>query len=177
MPADIRRILHDSRNAAAALHFPPFVGPERDSTPLNATPYVAHLDDLREGTFLSNRAPFVAELIAALERLGDLGMAPVAALLGGSAIGPKPDPGDLDCIIFYEQAPGQQVRAEGGAAFRSKAKARGLDCRLVPIDGDPVLLLKTVSYFSMLFSKKEGSLRIERGLVLIDCRMEQKDAG
>jgi hypothetical protein len=170
MAVDIQRILRESRDAAAAMYFPPFVGPERESTPLNSTPYLAHLDDLREGTFLSNRASFVAELIVALDQLGALGMVPVAVLLGGSAIGPKPDPSDLDCVVFYEQAPDQDVRISHANDFRHSAKMRGLDIRLVPMDGDPLLLLKTVSYFSMLYSKKEGSLQILRGLVLIDCR-------
>jgi hypothetical protein len=173
MPANIRRILKESREAAAALHFPPFIGPERASTPLNATPYLAHVDDLRKGIFLSNRAPFVAELLAVLDQLVNFNAVPVAALLGGSAIGPKPDPGDLDCVVFYEQAASREVDAIGADALRRAAKGRGLDMRLVPMDGDPLLLLKTMSYFSMLYSKEEGDLKIIRGLVLIDCRTDQ----
>jgi hypothetical protein len=55
------------------------------------------------------------------------------------------------------------------ATLQAAAKARGLDLRLLPLDGDPLLLIKTVSFFSMLYSKNEGERTIIRGLVLVDC--------
>ena len=166
----IQKTIDASRIAAEALAFPPFVGPERESTPLNASPYVARLDDLREGRFLSNREAFVRQFVAVVDELPLFGVRAVAALLGGSAIGPKPDPGDLDAVIFYESVGGQAPDAGGLRAHIKSCKARGLDLRVMPIDGDPVITLKTVSFFTMLYSKNEGSMTIVRGLVLIDCR-------
>jgi hypothetical protein len=169
MNSSIEQVLRESRQAAEALFFPPFIGGERESTPLNASPYVAHLDDLREGRFLSIRGALVREFTAALEGLPAHGIHAVASLLGGSAIGPKPNPGDLDCVVFYEAANGAAPTGNLQSLL-TRSKARGIDMRLIPIDGDIVLLLKTVSYFSMLYSKNAGSLEIVRGLALIDCR-------
>jgi hypothetical protein len=92
----------------------------------------------------------------------------VAALLGGSAIGPKPEPGDLDGVLFYRWVDGN-VDAAALARLQASAKARGLDLRLQPVDADPLLLIKTVSFFSMLYSKNAGERTILRGLVLVDC--------
>lgn len=170
-----QKTIDASRIAAEALAFPPFVGPERESTPLNASPYVARLADLREGRFLSGREAFVRQFVAAVDVFPTFGVRAVAALLGGSAIGPKPDPGDLDAVVFYESVPGETPDASRLRAYLKSCKARRLDLRALPIDGDPILTLKTVSFFSMLYSKNEGSMMIVRGLVLIDCRDDVLD--
>jgi hypothetical protein len=167
---DIEQILRESRDLAASRHFPPFVGVERESTPLNATPYIAHLSEAGEAGFLSNRAHFIAELRVGLDRLRQLHANPVAALLGGSAIGAKPDPSDLDCVVFYEQAGDDPLRAGELLGLQRDLKRVRIDVRFVPMDGDPLILLKTMSFFSMLYSKNAGSPEIVRGLVLLDCR-------
>jgi hypothetical protein len=170
MREDTEALLQQYRNSAERLGFPPFLGEERDSTPLNASPYVAHVDDLREGRFLSTRGPFLREFTAALDAFGRFAVRPVAALLGGSAIGPKPDPGDLDCVVFYEAAGSGPPQVPALREFLARCKLRGVDMRALPIDGDPLLMLKSVAFFSMLFSKNAGDLTIVRGLVLVDCR-------
>ncbi|MGK6356622.1 DUF6932 family protein [Sphingomonas sp. DT-207] len=156
---------------AENLQFPMFVGPERESTPLNATPYVAHIRQVREGAILLKRSALLRQLIAAVDDLRASSVQPIAALLGGSAIGPKPDPSDLDCVIFYE-LPEQKDQARGFGAFQRHFKSHGLDLRLIPADGDPVLFIKAVSFFSALYAKNAGDDRIVRGLVLLDCRDE-----
>jgi len=167
-PTSLRDLMDACFQQAEARDFPPFVTTERQSTPVNATPYVVGLSDLVAGRALARRKRFVAELAAAVEALRGLGAEGVAALLGGSAIGPKPEPGDLDCALFYRWVEGRPAVA-ALAALQTTAKARGLDLRLLPLDGDPLLLIKTVSYFSMLYSKNEGERTIIRGLVLVDC--------
>ena len=166
----IDAMLKASFDQAEALGFPPFVGPERASTPLNSTPYVAHLDALREGAILSNRAHLAAELIAALDEMPSLGMVAEAVLIGGSAIGPKIDPSDMDCVIFYRRAAGDAFRADSLAEHQRRFKTRRLDARLIPSDGDPLLMMKALSFFTTLYSKNAGATEIVRGLVLIDCR-------
>jgi hypothetical protein len=166
----VRKALDESRCLAESLWFPPFVGPERESTPLNASPYVAHLADLRDGRFLSKRGPFVRQFTAAVDDFPGFGVRAVAALLGGSAIGPTADPSDLDAVIFYKSLEKRTPDAGGLLKYLKLCKARHLDLRAFPLDGDPIITLKAVSFFSMLYSKREGSLMIERGLVLIDCR-------
>jgi hypothetical protein len=167
---DIEQILRESRDLAASRHFPPFVSAEKESTPLNATPYIAHLSEAGEAGFLSNRAAFIAELRVGLDRLRQLHARPVAALLGGSAIGAKPDPSDLDCVVFYEQAGIDAIRVGELLGLQRDLKRGRIDVRFVPMDGDPLILLKTVSFFSTLYSKHAGSAEIVRGLVLLDCR-------
>jgi hypothetical protein len=172
----ILKTMDSSRIAAEALAFPPFVGPERESTPLNASPYVARLSHLREGSFLSNREAFVRQFVAAVDDFRTFGVRAVAALLGGSAIGPKPDPGDLDAVIFYESLFGTTPNIRGLRTYLKSCKAKRLDLRALPLDADPIVVLKTVSFFSMLYSKNEGSMTIVRGLVLVDCREEGDSA-
>ena len=167
---DVADILLASREAAERLGFPPFVGPERESTPLNATPFVAHINEAGEGGFLSNRTPFIRQLRVALERLRASHAVPIAALLGGSAIGPKLAPSDLDCVVFYEEKKGQKLRPNHIAKLQKEMKQCNLDVRFIPADGDPVLFIKTVSFFSTLYCKNAGDLSIVRGLVLLDCR-------
>lgn len=149
--------------------FPPFVSPERLSTPINATPYLIDLSSLVAGEGLANRRPFIEALAATVRALDAIGGQAVAALLGGSAIGPKPDPGDLDCALFYRWVDGT-ADAAALKRLQTASRAHGLDLRLLPLDGDPLLLIKTISYFSMLYSKNEGERTIVRGLVLVDCR-------
>lgn len=167
---DIAHILRESRIRAASQHFPPFVGPEQESTPLNATPYIAHLSEAGTEGFLSNREGFIEQLRVGLARLAALSARPVAALLGGSALDAKPDPSDLDCVVFYEADEAHPPSGSALLDLQRALKRRRLDIRFVPIDGDPLLLIKIVSYFTILYSKSRESLSIKRGLVLLDCR-------
>ena len=166
----IDAMLKASFDQAEALGFPPFIGPERASTPLNSTPYVAHLDALREGSILSNRAGLTADLIAALDEMPSLGMVAEAVLIGGSAVGPKVDPSDMDCVIFYRRVAESAFSAESLADYQRTLKMRRLDARLIPSDGDMLVMMKALSFFTTLYSKNAGSLEIVRGLILIDCR-------
>jgi hypothetical protein len=167
---DFEKVIESSRLKAERLFFPPFTGPVNESTPLNASPYLANLRDLRDGTFLSARRILVDKFIAAIEQLSDYAVTPIAALLGGSAIGPKPQPKDLDCIVFYESTGGAPLRSDGLQMFQKRWKLCGVDIRVIPADSDPILLIKTVSFFTTLYSESRGELMAARGLVLIDCR-------
>lgn len=169
---DFLEVQHRLFLDAQSRDFPPFLTPERQSTPLNASPYLTTLESLRSGVALPTRAKLVRKLIAQLDALYTVGIDALFVLIGGSAIGPKPSPSDMDCVIFYELA-------EGAAAPRfeikllqiqREAKSAGLDLRFMPADGDPLILARTLLFYGMLYSKSEGSLLIERGLVLVDCR-------
>ncbi len=133
---------------------------------------MAHISDVQEDGFLSNRAAFLAELSVGLDQLQSIGARPVAVLIGGSAIGPKPNPSDLDCVLFYEVIEGESP-SKHLSKLQKQLKSRGIDARLIPIDGDPLLLIKAVSFFTTLYSKNSGSLEIVRGLVLLDCRPQR----
>jgi hypothetical protein len=148
--------------------FPPFILPDGKSTPLNATPYVTTLGALRAGRALAKRRTLIDALIMALAELAARGVEPVAARRGGSAIGPKAHPADLDCVIFYRAR--DAVPDLGWLpGFQRDAKSRALDMRLVPIDSDPLMVIKYTSFFSTLYAKSSESLTLVRGLVLVDC--------
>jgi len=167
---EIGSIMREAFAQAERLHFPQFVGPEGASTPINATPYVASLSDLRQKNALKHRGRLMALLVQCVDDLRGRGVDPVAALLGGSAIGPKADPSDLDCVVFYEARRHGIRDFSWMAGFQMSSKAKGLDLRLMPLDGDPILLIKAISFFSTLYVKNAGDNKIIRGLVLVDCR-------
>lgn len=169
MDSSFRALLEESFTEAARRGFPPFLGSVQSSTPVNSTPYVAHLRAAAEDGIMSNRQGLLRELVAAVEEMSELGFETVAALLGGSALGPKPNPRDLDSILFYrarEATPPIQALA----AFQRRMQARRLDLRLIPVDGDPLILIKAVSFFTTLFAQSKDGTGPAGGLVLLDCR-------
>lgn len=147
--------------------FPPFLGPEWDSTPVNATPYLVAISKLQRGEVLKKRHSLINFFLEAITDMNALGVSARAAILGGSSIGPKKAPRDLDCVIFYvtETAPD----AERVLRWQRDFKEKGLDVRLIPWDGDPILTLKAAMFFSTLYCKNAGSLEIVRGTILVDC--------
>jgi hypothetical protein len=167
---EFEEILRVSRLRAEGLFFPPFTGPVHESTPLNASPYLAHIQDLRDGLFLSAREQLVSKFLEAMEQLPDYAVTPIAALFGGSALSSKLEPNDLDCVVFYVSEASTNPRDEGLSAFLKRWKAAGLDMRAIPADGDPIILIKVVSFFTSLYSINLEDITSMRGLVLIDCR-------
>ncbi|MFD2430896.1 hypothetical protein ACFSUK_28260 [Sphingobium scionense] len=106
--------------------------------------------------------------VETVEGLPDIAIRPVFALLGGSAIGPKIDPNDLDCVVFYEAIEG--FNAGAIPDFQKLSRLRRIDLRLIPWDTDPILAAKALSYFSTLYVKNRNELNIVRGLVIVDVR-------
>ncbi|HEX8263306.1 MAG TPA: hypothetical protein VF547_10580, partial [Allosphingosinicella sp.] len=61
------------------------------------------------------------------------------------------------------------------AALEHRGRAAGADVRFVALDGDPAVLIKSVSYYSILYSNdkqndSELGVRVVRALLLLDCR-------
>lgn len=154
---------------ASARGFPPWLGPIAAATPLNATPYVAALTSLRSGNVLAHRSRLVVALVAALDELRSRSVMPVAALIGGSVLDAAPEPGDLDCVIFYAMKAGDEAPVGWLKEAQSAWRSRGLDARLIPADTDPLMLIKATSFFTSLYARTKTSDRLTRGLVLIDC--------
>lgn len=170
MSDDAGLIMRNAFKLAERRGFPQFIGPERSSTPLNASPYSIALSEIRHGSALGHRRGLMALLIDCVDDLLTRNVEPVAALLGGSAIGPKADPSDLDCVIFYTATRDIVADFSWMADYQVRSKAAGLDMRMAPLDGDPLLLIRIVSFFSTLYIKNAGESSIVRGLVLVDCR-------
>lgn len=161
---------------AAELGFPPFLTEIARSTPFNAAPYLARYRDF---IGIAAQWPGREALIAALDQVRHAsetyGIAVDAILLGGSfADRTNAAPRDVDCILLYRQAVrGQPVDASGLADVRKRARQMGVDARFLPLDGDPIPLIKSLCYFTILFCQaKTGATdaRGGRGLVLLDCR-------
>lgn len=140
------------------------------STPVNATPYLLSYSDFSKAIVRwPERHGLVRELGRVRNRMVENGFEVDALLIGGSftELG-RSAPADIDCLIFYrctENAASSQL-----VAIQKSAKANSVDCRLVPLDGDPMVLLKLTSYFTILYSKRKESLELARCLLLIDCR-------
>lgn len=158
---------------AVAAGLPIFLTHETESTPLNATPYYARYERFREaaGGWLG-RDRLVSELDRVIEEAERLNLSVDAILIGGSFTElDKAEIGDLDCLLFYRiRRPDQPIGSVELASTQHRAKARGIDARFVPLDGDPLALIKLTSYFTFLYSKRKGTNEIVRCLLLLDCR-------
>lgn len=163
---------------AAGKGFPAFLTPVAESSPINATPYLSSYASFRGA---AAKWPGRSALLDRLEQVRAAserhGVKIEAILIGGSFTElVKPAPADIDCIMFYRRAhPGETVQAKGLAELRRHAKRRHVDVRFLPLDADPLALVKSLCYFTILFSKDKHAtdqtdVRVVRGLLLLDCR-------
>lgn len=158
---------------AAAQGLPPFLTHPGQSTPLNATPYLLRYELFRDiAAGWAGRAGLVAELDTLIRTVEARGLAVEAVLIGGSFTElDKPLVGDIDCLVYYRVgADAAKASLAGLSDIQRGAKARGVDARLVPLDGDPLALVKLTSYFTILYSKHKNAHEIVRCLLLLDCR-------
>ncbi|MDQ8756908.1 hypothetical protein RCO27_11790 [Sphingosinicella sp. LHD-64] len=158
--------------------FPAFVGPVRESSPVNATPYLIRYEDFRTR---AAHWPERNELAAALDRVKShaerLSLVIDAIVIGGSFTELlKPSPKDVDCLMLYRR-PGlvEATPANALNELQRSAKEERVDVRFIPIDGDPLILIKCLCYFTVLLSKDKRAkgnwdVRVIRGLMLLDCR-------
>lgn len=158
---------------AVAADLPPFLTHPALSTPLNATPYLVRYPVFREAVRgWPGRERLVSELEGVIRAAEQQNVTVEAILLGGSftELG-KQEIGDIDCLLFYRVAlPDQSAGFAMLSAIQVGAKARGVDARFVPVDGDPLVLIKLISYFTVLYSKHKQNNEIVRCLLLLDCR-------
>lgn len=160
---------------AEALHhgFPRFLGDIADSNPLNAAPYVCTYGALRNelGTW-PGRKNFLDHLSDILNKARHIGLLVDVILLAGSIIDANNEtPKDLDCVIFYKYAEqGALINVRAVADLQNAARRLGVDARFVPIDADPVLFVKAVSYFTILYTASKQGQKAALGPLLIDCR-------
>lgn len=166
--------------AGAANGFPAFLTPVAESSPGNATPYLTSYAAFRA---MAADWPGRGELVARLEQVWAESerhnVTIEAMLIGGSFTEPaKPNPGDIDCLMFYRQArTDTEVQAKGLAELQRQAKMIRVDVRFVPLDSDPLALIKSLCYFTILYSMDkqatdQADIRIVRGLLLLDCRSD-----
>lgn len=168
MDASLDEIFPQVRKAyvrAVSEDFPAFLDSIDLSTPLNASPYLVGLTEFVTRQRDPGRDQLVARLQDALNNLRDMGANPQALLIGGSFLDSTQTPHDLDCVVYYES----ETRPSGLARWQLKQHDRGLDLRLVPIDSDPILVLKMTLFFGALYGRGRGALPALRGTLLVDC--------
>ena len=51
---------------------------------------------------------------------------------------------------------------------RSAKRELSIDTRFIPVDTDPLLVIRATAFFSLLYSKREGSNEITRPLLFLD---------
>lgn len=158
--------LKDHYRVAAGLGFPAFIGSIDDSTPINATPYVVGLEDFLSESLPAPKRALRDALSAALKQLPEIGLQAEIVLIGGSFLQLDATPRDLDCVVFYSR-PGEI--AGDLAGWQARQHAHGLDLRLIPIEMDPVMVLKTALFFGALYGIGRGESKALRGLLLVDC--------
>jgi hypothetical protein len=158
---------------ALARGFPRFLGKISDSNPLNAAPYVCSYDDLlKDFRKFPGRENLLRQLSDVLGEVRDKGLSIESMLLGGSFIDVENEsPKDLDCVIFYrctEKCALVDIRAIAEA--QNEARRRGIDARFIPSDTDPILFVKAVSYFTVLYTASKPERKPALGPLLVDCR-------
>lgn len=146
--------------------FPAFVTAIEESTPLNATPYVVSLSKFIESSWSSSRQTLIEALVSALAQLRGGGLRAEVLLVGGSFLDTGKSPRDLDCVIFYSRESDSSIDL---GRWQHDQRVLGLDVRLLPIDIDPVMVLKMALFFGVLYTRGKGAQLQLRGLVLVDC--------
>jgi hypothetical protein len=163
---------------AERLGFPAFLTSIAESSPANASPYLCLYEEFRAAASRwSGREPLLAALDRVRSQAETCGVVVEAMLIGGSFVAlSNPSPRDVDCLMFYRQAAGDRpVEARRLGELRRQAKGNRVDVRFVPVDGGVLPLIKSVCYFSVLFSMEKQMPQQPRtrdlpGLLLLDCQ-------
>lgn len=142
------------------------------SSPTNSSPYRMTAADLRSA-FKDD--PWRLELLANVDlligSLANKGISVSGFLIGGGFVrrirdGSKPN--DIDGLALYTVTnPSSDVATTLAAAVRD-AKKLHIDMRFCPMDANPLITAKSLIFYSVLFSKSEGSMEIENGLILYE---------
>jgi hypothetical protein len=120
----------------------------------------------RELGWSPRRRMLIAAFEARLAALREAGVEPVCALVGGSIMGEKEAPGDLDGLVVYRLPADGGLGAKPAEAIRRKVP--GLDLRFVPADADPYLLIKMSCFFHMLYQGINKGLKRPSLLLALD---------
>lgn len=169
MPPALSRLYAPAFERAALTGFALFPDGVPSANPVNAAPYVCTPAQLAAVcTSDPRRAALIGSWSQMLGSLASLGLDPVFSLVGGSVLDKaRGMPGDFDCIVFYRCL----AQAGGGpgqlADLACEAARDGIDARFVPIDGPPIVLAKSLAFFTLLYAQARPG-RACHGLVLVD---------
>jgi hypothetical protein len=158
--------LAEAYRRAADLGFPAFIHRIDESTPINATPYVVSLTDFLGEELTPVKRKLRNALASSLAELPAMGLRAEILLIGGSFLALESVPNDLDCVLYYSR---RTPPSTDLALWQAKRRALGIDLRLVPIEMEPVMVLKTAIFFGVLYAGGRAVHPELRGVVLVDC--------
>lgn len=88
-----------------------------------------------------------------------------ALLVGGSFVIPDLCPSDIDALLFYRIAPKCNVKR--AIDFLRTPTPREIDLRYAPQDADVSILVKMISFFTLLYSYNVNTERISSPIFII----------
>lgn len=136
-----------------------------DCSPFDSSPFVYRHDEFLETTNARERPDLILSLQAQLIRWDMAGFAVQFLLIGGSFINQHLTANDIDGVGFYqldkESNRLSQRKPKSMLEIQDEGRSSGVDMKLVPIDHDPMLLLRAAIYFGNLFS---GDRRLRKQL-------------
>ena len=138
------------------------------SNPLNSSPYLVDFARFRDAFGRSTRRALLVErLQTMLTELEVSGIEIIALLIGGSMVERSREPRDIDCAAFYRcSGPAGDVGVRLAGTARQYL-AVGVDVRFVPVDSDPLILIKMTSYFTSLYSATRDGRERRFGHLLV----------
>ena len=163
----LRQFLIQAYQRVRSSGFLAFPDGERRATPLSAFPFHLRLSDLdSDWQFAPQRVMLVSNMRGLLDRVVETGAIPYALLIGGSFADRTVEaPRDVDAVLFYSGAADTTRLAK----LQIEAKtALFIDCRMVPVDADPLIVIRSSVFFGLLYSKREGSMVITRPPLYVD---------
>jgi len=152
--------------------FPVFSTRERLSGPGNSSPHVRTRPQLVtafQGDAV--RLGLLDELDRLISNVEKAGAVVPLVMIGGGfvrRIGTTSPPKDLDGVAFYRINPDMPAALDAILNLSREGRARKLDLRVCPLDGNPIVMIKTIAFCTTLYSKQAGSMLIENGLILYD---------
>lgn len=164
-------IVIDQLQMAVAQGVPAFIDANVPaSSPAHGAPFRIDDENLRH-LFATNpaRTRLVENLQATRTALGQYADVH-AVLIGGSLVRPSIEsPRDVDAVFFYAIRAGADPdkAVPEMAQIASEAKLLGIDLRLVPVDTNPVDLVKAACYFALLFASERGGSIARWGSLLL----------
>ena len=148
-------------------------------SPFSSSPFVLSLDEFLMTENARSRPDLVQAIQAYLKNLTQIGLQAKFLLIGGSFIDRFDVARDVDGVCFYQidlqDKEGNFKNLPSLFRVQEYGKESGIDMKLVPIDHDPLLMLRAAIYFSVLFSGDHRVPLIRRKDVwLVDLRLEDE---
>lgn len=156
---------------------PLFGGKIAESYPVNSSPYVIAVDDFyMQFSGTPKRDLLLKNLTNFDKYLGECGARAVCLLVGGSFCNSgNTEPRDMDGLLMFEFANCRSSLESLIVDWRRLSAGHDLDFRFVPVDLDPIYLVKVACFMSALFARTRDSDASAHGCWLVDFRYRRPD--